>query len=152
MSRIIQWLVFLVVLYLAYVFAWPWLREQLGTAGGPLATTAGEPTPEGRCVALASRANDAFGDGIGGFASPPFDTAAWMGFAGRVQGAIREARGACGCAHEACQKASQALSELDALVYRFDGVVRGSTDSFFNPAVAQERIQDLLGEARNSIR
>jgi hypothetical protein len=151
MARIVKLLVIAVLLYVAWTQGWPWLEKQLGSLGISR-TQAGAPTvgggPEGSCISMAERANDALAGGIGRFISPPFDTGAWMQFAGRVQLQIRDADSACGCPHEACVKASEALRELDALLMDMDGMVRGSAESFGNPATRQERIFDLLNEAR----
>lgn len=152
MARIVQLVVILVLVYFAVTVGWPWLHRHLDRLGADGATAAAGASPAAHCVDLASRANDTFGRGITRFANPPYDSADWMRFGGEVQNRMREAEAACVCADDACRDAGQAMSELGNLVQQMDGMVRGSADTVVNPAFTQERIDDLLNQARSELR
>ncbi len=71
----------------------------------------------------------------------------WDLFMERLKGQLYDADTECGCPRDSCQKATEALSELNALIADFDNSLRGSGMPL-NPARRQETIDRLLRRAR----
>lgn len=152
MKTLLGWLLILGLAYFAWTEGWPWLQAELDRLGeGSRSVAAAGSDEASRCVTLATDASRSFAGGLGRFIDPPVDTGAWMRFAGQVQARRRQASDACGCSDEACAPAREAMTQLESLLQDLDGVVRGSTDAFFNPATRQQRIDELLDQARAAL-
>lgn len=150
-AGIVKILVVLVIVYFAVTEGWPWLRDELRLGGGDAETSGGEPGGSGdggHCVALASRASEALGGEIRRFRQPPYDLDAWGAAVAAVEERTYEADVACSCPLESCQTAAAALVELRDLTGAVDSVIRGDPTAFRNPARQQERIDELLAQAR----
>ena len=146
MGKIIKLIVVAGIIYFGLTYAIPWFK---GLAGAPLRTGgASTGSGAGRCIDLASRASSAFGEEIRRFSRPPFDVNAWSASVTRLQIKMADADSACYCPSAACPKAREALSELRTLVSQFEGFVRGDATGMSNPASLQERVDQLLDEAR----
>lgn len=157
MAKVVRLIVLIVVVFVAYDYGWPWLQAELARKGSIKTTVLsdfdGDDVMESgvtRCLALASDANEAFGAGIGRFVGGQPNRADWMSFAGRVQRQTAAAASACNCLGEGCALASEAMAELESLIQDTDGLVRGSTDTFSNPANRHEKIYDLLVRAERA--
>lgn len=151
-ARIVKFLVVLVILYFAYTAGWPWLQEQLGRVSKSTAGTGGGGGEGGRCVEMAAAASASFGGEIPRFSRPPVDLDAWGAVVSSTQRQIADAQTECACALDSCRKASDALSELSGMVYEFDSGFRGAGGMPINAARQQERIDELLAEARDLAR
>lgn len=153
MGKLLKLLFWLAVLWAAYAYGWPWLQETVEGIGETTASSAKGLSggPEGRCVQLANDAADRFGDGIGRFSSPPYDTEKWGKFVGKVENGIELAEAECACGSEPCQHARNAMRELDSLVGDLDRMIRRDTDRFIQPGTAMERVYDELNRARAAL-
>ena len=159
LAGIVKVLVLVVLVYVGVTEGWPWLRDRLDRQGGAADTT--ETTEEGvetgggagsRCVDLAAEASTALGDQLHRFRQPPYDLDAWVSAAAATRERIAAADAACACSLESCATAAAALGELHGLLDAVDSVIRGEPTAFRNPARQQERIDDLLGQARDLAR
>lgn len=154
LGGIVKLLVVAVLLWFAVTEGWPWLKRELDRMGhrSPAAEVeegAGEGT---ECVIAAGRASEALGETLRRFRTPPYDLGAWENATTALEDRIWTAESACGCALDSCGRASEALAELRDLVHSVDGVVRGDATAFRNPARQQERIDELLDQARDLAR
>lgn len=155
MAKIVRLVILLVVAFVAYDYGWPWLQAELARKGKIKTTIIsdfdGDDVMDSgvhRCLVLATDANQSFGAGIGKFIGEQPNRGDWMGFAGRVQQQTAVAASACDCLGEGCAIASEAMTELESLIHETDGLVRGSSETFSNPANRQEKIYDLLAQAQ----
>lgn len=148
MKTIVKWLVVAGLAYYGVTEVWPWVRTHLESTENFAASSAGTSDAE-RCLSVANRVVDSFGEGINTYARPGGDTGEWMRFSGQTQARIRDAQGACSGCGNACNRAQDAMTELEGVVFDFDAIVRRSGESFGNPATRLERVYDLLEEAQN---
>ena len=153
LAGLLKALALVVVVYFAVTEGWPWLRDQLDrkptpptAAGDDAATSSG---PGSRCVDLALEASNDWADQLRRFRQPPYDLDAWGAALAATEERIATADAACACPLESCSAAAAALGELRGLLSAVDSVVRGEPSAFRNPAREQERIDDLLGQARD---
>lgn len=151
MSRFIQLAVVAVILYFGITQGLPWVQRQLGMESGSGFATEDSASLKGdggACVATARDASLAFGDEMRQFSRPPVDVSVWNESSRRLANLIDAAENACFCAAASCHKAASALSELRAVVDRFDEGFRGQRSVPLNTALDQRRINDLLDEAQ----
>lgn len=147
MSRFISFAILAVLVYVAYTEGLPWLRQQLDQDA---LVSAGE--GPARCVGMADRANDIFGDQVGRLSAPGGNADAWAVFVGDVDAAIGQARSACTCKEPSCRTALQAMTELRALLQQLDDRFRDGTARIRNPVERQKKINELLNHARGLAR
>ena len=148
LGRLFQILAIVIVGYYAYTVGLPWARENIDALGGKPTAESQAAEGAGACVAEAGRANDQFASEVRQLIRPPVDQAVWSSALIRLGGGLSAAESACSCAHEACDRATEAMYELRGLLSLFDDMVNGRTQTFANPAVLQERVDRLLNEAR----
>ena len=153
LAGLLKVLALVVVVYFAATEGWPWLRDQLDRKPSPpaaaeddVATSSGRGS---RCVDRALEASTNWADQLRRFRQPPYDLDAWGAALGATDDRIATADAACACPLESCTAATAALGELRGLLSSVDSVVRGEPSAFRNPARDQERIDDLLGQARD---
>ena len=84
------------------------------------------------------------------YGQPPVDVDSWSSAQWEIDSEIQSAESACYCPAPACQSATEALAAMRELVDNLDGMVRGTSPGFANPANQQARIFDLLDAARSS--
>ena len=143
MKTIIQ---LLVVIVLAFViFKW-WKSHQ----GAP--TAAAGASPAQQCAAAATAAGDTWGSGVGRFANPPYDTAAWDDFRSRVEREAREAQEKCLCGDAACNTAKGAMSDLRSLVNEMDTALRSGSPPPSDLVQRQEAIDNAINAARDQVK
>lgn len=140
-----------VLLVLGYTEVLPRLRENRGGLGGRSGETSSGEGQGGACVAEAAAANRAFGSDIGRFARAG-EVEAWEDHRWETESLLDEAEQTCDCNRPSCEKARDALAQLRTLVDELDSIVRSDTLVSFNPARRQERIDNLLGTARDLAR
>lgn len=127
----------------------PTLSGQLGLA--PDRGAQGSSDPEERCVALAMNANAELGAAIRRFSRPSsFDEEAWDEAAYELSSMADRAQTECGCPGEACDKATEAMIELQQFIDTLDTMFRGEASAWENPGRRQEKINTLLREARSA--
>ena len=143
MGRIIQVLVVVAILFLAWKYVVPWVKKQ-GSGGAE--SSASSATGGGSCVQSAERASETWGGGLRQFVNPPYDLNAWSEFRGRVDSSINAAEADCDCADESCRKARAAMRDLRALVSDLDSTIRNGSDAS-DFVQRQERIDNAINEA-----
>ena len=146
MLRMLRFAIAVLILYVIWDQAMPWVQQQMGT-DLPDASVEGP----GRCVRLGDRANDSFGERVGRVSGLGGDAGAWEQFVGDISGLIGDARSGCRCQELSCEKVQRAMVDLEDMIDQLDvrfrgGQVRG------NPAQRQIGINELLNEARNLAR
>lgn len=146
MAKILRFAVVILLLYVAWDQAMPWIRQELGTAMPDV-------TAEGpaRCVYLGGRANDTFGERVGRVSGPGGDAGAWEQFVGDVNAQIEAAQSGCRCRQASCQNVVRAMNDLEDLLDQLDMRFRGGTPRV-NPVQRQIGINELLNEARILVR
>ena len=141
MKTIIQLLVVIVVAFV--IFKW-WKNHQ----GAP--TAAAGDSPARQCTAAATAAGDTWGSGVGHFANPPYDTAAWDEFRSRVEREARQAQEKCLCADSACTTAKNAMGDLRGLVNEMDSALRSGSPPPSDLVQRQEAIDTAINAARDA--
>ena len=144
MSRLLGLAIIVVIIYFALTQGMPWLKTAMGSGAGGSA----EDSESSYCVAEANAASDAISDELIPNARPPVDAGVWGTALVRVAGALAAAENACSCPTAACAKGSDAVYELRAMFDEFDDIARGNPMGIGNPARRQERVYELLNEAR----
>lgn len=140
-----------IVVGLAYLFlsnGQEWLGGNSGSSRGAISEEGQESES---CIYAVANANDSFADELRQHSRPPIDPDAWSATMSSVEEQIAEAESSCSCSTASCEKASEALSELQSLVYDFDSLASGSATGWSNPGTRQETIQRLLGDAQSLI-
>jgi hypothetical protein len=145
-NPLVKLVILALVVFAGYKYGLPWAKEKklLPSSGA----TSSRPAQDEGCVGLALAAGDAWSGGFGAFMNPPVDASAWSNFRSDVEGSISTARNGCGCPEESCRKAKEAMSELSGLVRDMDAAVRSSGPPTVDVVRTQERIDNLLDEAR----
>lgn len=142
MGRIVKLLVVVAILFVAWKYVVPWVKEQTGKTG----TDSAKSSPGSSCVQRAEQASEKWGSGLHQFANPPYDLNAWATFRSDVESNINAAEAECDCAGESCEKVRGALRDLRGLVNDLDSTLRkGSDASDF--VQRQERIDNAINEA-----
>ncbi len=146
MFKIFKLALLALLAYFAYNNYASWVDSVSGI-GQDLSRT-GESVSQGLCVPAAEKASEAFGRGMRNYASPPIDIDAWDEFLDGVKGQIYRAETHCDCPRDSCQKAGEAINELNILIEEFDGSLRGDNVAPLNAARRQETIDKILKRAR----
>jgi hypothetical protein len=146
MKRLLQIVVIVVVAFLIWKKGVPWWKEHHH------GTSASSATADSSCVALAERASEVWGSGVGRFANPPYDLGQWGDFRATVDVAIAKADSLCNCSEESCTKSKQAMNDLRALVNDLDGSIRGGTEPPSDLVQRQEQIDNAINAARDSLK
>ncbi len=124
----------------------PSLVEKISNMGSDLGRKSGS-VSKSFCVTAAEKASESFAEGLRDFSDPPIDLDAWDEFVERVRGDIYDAQDRCDCPRNSCQRATEAIDELTALMADFTNSLKG--DSLpLNPARRQETIDRFLKRAR----
>jgi hypothetical protein len=141
MKTVIQLLIVLVLIFVA----WKWWQKQ--HAGTPTAAAGASPAQE--CAAAAAAAGETWGSGVGRFANPPYDTAAWDDFRSRVEKQATQAQERCLCGDAACNTAKGAMSDLRGLVNEMDSALRSGSPPPSDLVQRQEAIDNAINAARD---
>ena len=140
-------LVFIALLALVlYREGLPWLQQKLGGVGSDH-ETAGM-----RCIFLADRANDTFGERVSRVSGPGGDDGAWETFKAAVDSGIDRAVDGCQCPEPSCGRATQAMHELSNVIDQLDVRRRDGTPTTRNLMEQQKHVHDLLNQARSLAR
>ena len=146
LSRIVKWVVILVIAFLAWKYLSPKFLKQ------HTATTEPGGFVNSSCIGAADKASQAWGSGVGKFVNPPYDMDAWSVFRSDVDSKIANAEGQCACIGESCRKVQSAMHELHSLVGDLDASLRGGTPPPDGIVQRQESIDRQLDEARELVR
>lgn len=146
MNRLLSVALLIAGAYLLITKLGPWVQGGSRPAGS-LSTAAGS-----ECVDRAHEAADLLMDAARDSARPGSDPTAWSDASWRVDRSIQSASAACICPAPACAKAMQALDEMRAQMNTLGELVAGNSAGMPNLATRQERIVDLLSEARGLAR
>ncbi len=146
MSKIIKLGVFVLLVYLA-ITKLPPLVEKVTDMGSGLGRKSSS-VSESQCVSAAEKASENFAVELRNYSRPPVDLKAWDLSMERVRGNIYDAESRCDCDRNSCQRASEAIAELNGLIAAFDNSLRGDSMPL-NPARQQETIDRLLKRARD---
>jgi len=148
-SRIVKVVVVIALVYFGYTQVVPWIKSVGGgSEGSGSAESAFPDAGASRCIDLASRASSTLGSEMRRYAKPPVDLAEWGATVNKVEMKIYAADSECRCSEPGCSEARQAMSEIKSLLATFDGIVRGDTSGFSNPANQLQEADRLLEEAR----
>ena len=145
LNRLITLAIVLALAYFVVTRGLPWIQRQMSPAASGESTGGGEAA---ECIFRATEANESLSQAVRRFSQPPVDQDEWSNATWEIEREIQSAAAACICPLEACLTASQALDEIRALLSNLDGMARGSSEGFANPARQQERIFELLDQAR----
>lgn len=145
LNRLITLAIVLALAYFVLTRGLPWIQQQMSPAGDGVDAGGGEAA---ECIYRATEANEALSQAVRRFSQPPVDEDEWSSVTWEIEREIQSAAAACICPLEACLKASQALDEIRALLSNLDGMARGESTGFANPGRQQERIFELLDQAR----
>ena len=148
LSRLLTFAIVLGIAYLLLTKAGPLIQKQFG--GGSSGEAIEATSEEGQCVEKAFQANDMLTRVARQYGQPPVDVDSWSDAQWEIDSSIQTAESACFCAADACRSATEALSEMRGLLSNLDGMVRGTSPGFANPANQQERIYKLLNQARSA--
>ncbi len=140
MKTVIQLLIVLVLLFVA----WKWWQKH---QSAPTAAAGASASQE--CAAAAAAAGETWGSGVGRFANPPYDTAAWDDFRSRVEKQARQAQEKCLCGDAACNTAKSAMSDLRGLVNEMDSALRSGSPPPSDLVQRQEAIDNAINAARD---
>ena len=133
----------LIVIVLAFVI-FKWWQKNHQTA-----PTAAGASASQECAAAAAAAGETWGSGVGRFANPPYDTAAWDDFRSRVEREARQAQEKCLCGDAACNTAKGAMSDLRSLVSEMDSALRSGSPPPSDLVQRQEAIDNAINAARD---
>lgn len=150
LSKLVSFAVVIAVVYFALTRGLPWIREQIApTARSYQAADGDAADPTWTCIESVAQANDSLSQLVRRFSIGPTDVDEWSTAAWDVEAEIRDAEMTCSCPTEACNKAAEAAGELSTMYSQFDATARGTATTYGNPARNQERVFDLLDEARS---
>jgi hypothetical protein len=141
MRNLLKLAVVVVIVWAIWKVGVPWWESRNRGASGP--AEAGS-----SCPAAAERASNTWGSGLGRFANPPYDLAAWGDFRGRVEESIRKAESECGCSQPSCESVRDALRDLRGLIADLDTSIRNGTPPPGDIVQRQERIDNAIEQAR----
>ena len=150
LSKLVSFAVVMAIIYFALTRGLPWIREQIAPTARSYQATDGDTTdPAWSCIESVAQANDSLGQLVRRFSTGPTDVDEWSTASWDVEAEIRDAEMTCSCPAEACSKAAEAASELRTMFSQFDATARGTATTYSNPARNQERVFNLLDEARS---
>ena len=141
MRTLVIWIVVLLLVW----FGWKWVRKNQHTNS---IESAGASAAQS-CTSAASSAADAWGDGVGRFANPPYDTAAWDSFRSDIESRARRAEEKCICSENACTTARRAMSDLRNLIAEMDQSLRSGSPPPSDLVQRQEAIDSAVNQARD---
>ena len=141
MKTLILWAVILTIIW----FAWDYFKKHPHT---DTAASAGSSAAQS-CTSAASLTADAWGSGVGHFANPPYDTAAWDEFRSRIESQARRAEEKCLCAEPGCSTAKGAMSDLRNLITEMDQSLRSGSPPPADLVQRQEAIDNAVNAARD---
>jgi hypothetical protein len=143
-------LVKLIVVIAVAAFIWkegiPWWSRQHA------ASSATATSSDDSCITATEAASEAWGNGIGHFANPPYDLAAWDEFRSGVEHRARDAESKCSCAAESCTTAKTALNDLRALANDLDSAIRNGSPPPSDLVQRQEAIDNGVNSARELVK
>ena len=145
-QRLLALAILAVAAYFVITAGLPWLQARTGSAGG--GADGGGGSDSFLCIDQASAASDTIAGEVVPNARPPVDSGLWGTALVRAAGALARAEEACTCPSAACASGYEAVAELRAMFDELDDIARGNPAGFGNPARRQERVYDLLDEAR----
>ena len=149
LSRLVAFAVVMALVYFALTRGLPWIQEQLSPAARSFEAAGSEVSdPAGPCIESVARANESFAQVARRFSGGPVDADEWSSASWEIESEIRDAEMSCTCLSDACRKAAEAAGELRMMYSQFDSMARGTATGFGNPARHQEKVFDLLDEAR----
>jgi hypothetical protein len=151
LNRIVKWVVIVALGIAVWKVGVPWAKKQ-NFFGDAASATGGKSGAGASCPRAAANASAAWGDGLGRFVNPPYDLDAWSSFRSGVDAKIGDAESQCGCAEDSCAKAREAMGELRSLVSELDTSIRGGSAPPEDLVRRQERIDNLIDEAADSLR
>jgi hypothetical protein len=146
-SRIVKWIIVLAVVFAAWKFGIPWVKQHTSQSA-----TASAVPGDNSCLATADRAAQAWGSGIGKYANPPYDVDAWSNFKSDVESKISAAETACSASTESCAKARDAMHDLRSLVSDLDTAIRSGAPPAGDIVQRQANIDAQLDTARDLVR
>jgi hypothetical protein len=138
-------LVQIIILVIIAFVAWKWWQRS--HQGVPAAAAGASPAQQ--CAAAAAAAGETWGSGVGRFANPPYDAAAWDEFRSRVDSQARHAQEACLCGDAACSTAKNAMADLRGLVSEMDSALRNGSPPPSDLVQRQEAIDNAINAARD---
>jgi hypothetical protein len=144
-GKLVKWVVILVLLFIGWKVLAPRIKEFKSSKGTATSSAA---KGDDSCVGRATSASNAWGNGLGQFVNPPYDTEAWASFSRDVKQHISEAEAKCACESESCIKARSAMSDLRSLVSELDSSVRSNSPPSSDLVRRQEQIDNTIDEAR----
>ena len=147
LSRIVKWLVVVIVLFFAWKYLSPKFLKKETTPAAADGTFVNS-----SCIGAADKASSAWGSGVGRFVNPPYDMDAWSIFRSDVDSKIANAQGQCACVAESCHKIQSALHDLSSLASDLDSAMRSGSPPPSDIVQRQEAIDHQLDEARDLIR
>lgn len=145
MGNLLKWLVILVLLFIGWKALAPRIKGLKTTKSTATSSAA---KGDDSCVGRATSASNAWGNGLGSFVNPPFDTEAWSSFSRDVKQHISEAEAKCACESDSCIKARGAMSDLRGLLSEMDSSVRSNSPPSSDLVRRQEAIDNAIDEAR----
>lgn len=151
LQRIVKVIVIVAIGIAVWKVGVPWAKKQ-NFFGDAASATGGNSGAGASCPRAAANASAAWGDGLGRFVNPPYDLDAWTSFRAGVDEKIRDAESQCGCAEDSCAKAREALGDLRSLVSELDSSIRSGGAPPEDVVRRQERIDNLIDEAADSLR
>lgn len=152
LSRIVKWIVILVVVFAIWKYVVPWAKEEMGGVGKSSSTASAGGGGSSPCINAAESASSAWGGGLNRFINPPVDAEAWATFKRDTESKIMSAQSACSCPEESCRKAKDALTDLRGLVYDLDNAVRSGGSPGQDIVQRQEQIDNQIEAARELVR
>jgi hypothetical protein len=146
LSRIVKWLVILIVIFLAWKYLSPkFLKKSAAPTGDGTFVNSS-------CIGAADKASATWGSGVGKFVNPPYDMDAWSIFRSDVDSKIANAEGQCACVAESCHKVQSAMHDLSSLAGDLESALRNGSPPPGDIVQRQEAIDRQLDEARDLIR
>lgn len=140
-NRLIKWIAIIVLAILAWKYAMPWAKQQMGRHGTPAAAA------ESSCTAAAQRASEAWGSGLHRFVNPPYDLGAWSSFRSDVDAKIAAAESECRASSLSNDAARAAMSDLRNLVGDLDTAIRNGSPPPDDAVQRQEAIDTKIEAA-----
>ena len=145
-SKLVKWVVILVLAAVAWKYALPWAKRQIRTS------TTSAVSADSSCVAAAQRASEAWGAGLHSFVNPPYDLGAWSGFRGDVETKIAAAEAECRASSQSCDEARGAMRDLRSLVGELDASITNASPIPGDAVQRQEAIDTKIEAAADLAR
>jgi hypothetical protein len=148
MNRLVKLIVAVAVVFLAWKYVLPWMKERTSSTS----SSSSSGTTQSSCTGLASAASEAWGRGLHQFVNPPYDLNAWSSFRQDVESKISSTESECSCNSESCGKVRSAMHDLRSLVSDLDGAIRSGGAPPSDVAQRQEAIDKQIDEAADLVR